>query len=58
MKIRYDKETDTMTIVFRDAPIQESDEVATNIIADFVYTVRWSAWSSSESLRLLPIPGK
>lgn len=35
MKIDYDGETDAMTITLRDASIEESDEVATGVIADF-----------------------
>ena len=35
MKITYDIETDSMTIVFRDVPIAESDEVSQNVIADY-----------------------
>ena len=37
MKIVYDKETDTLTITLRDAPIRESDEVRPGVIADFGY---------------------
>jgi len=35
MKVRYDPETDSMTITLRDEPIQESDEVRPGVIADF-----------------------
>jgi len=35
MKVRYDRETDTMVITLRDAPIKESDEVRPGVIADF-----------------------
>ena len=35
MKIRYDRETDTMVIALRDQPIKESDEVRPGVIADF-----------------------
>lgn len=35
MKVRYDRETDTMVITLRDAPIRESDEVRPGVIADF-----------------------
>ncbi|MFH1116639.1 MAG: DUF2283 domain-containing protein [Pseudomonadota bacterium] len=35
MKIRYDEETDTLTITFRDAQIRESDEVRPGTIVDF-----------------------
>ena len=37
MKITYDRETDSMTITFRDERIKESDEVRPGVIADFGY---------------------
>ena len=35
MRIRYDPEVDALTIVFRDAQVEESDEITPNVIADF-----------------------
>jgi uncharacterized protein YuzE len=37
MKLEYDKESDTLTIVLRDVRIKESDEVRPGVIADFGY---------------------
>lgn len=37
MKIRYDRETDTMVITFKEQRIKESDEVRPGVIADFGY---------------------
>jgi uncharacterized protein YuzE len=37
MKIKYDKETDTLTIILREARVKESDEVRPGVIADFGY---------------------
>lgn len=37
MKIRYDRETDTMVITLREERIKESDEVRPGVIADFGY---------------------
>jgi uncharacterized protein YuzE len=37
MKINYDRETDSMTITFRDERIKESDEVRPGVIVDFGY---------------------
>lgn len=37
MKIHYDQETDTLTIVLREERIKESDEVRPGVIADFGY---------------------
>ena len=35
MKVVYDRETDSLVITLRDAPIRESDEVRPGVIADF-----------------------
>ena len=35
MKVIYDRETDSLLITLRDAPIRESDEVRPGVIADF-----------------------
>jgi uncharacterized protein YuzE len=37
VKIRYDRETDTMVITFKEERIKESDEVRPGVIADFGY---------------------
>ncbi len=37
MKITYDRETDSMTIILRNDRIKESDEVRPGVIADFGY---------------------
>jgi uncharacterized protein YuzE len=35
MKVTYDPEVDVLRIVFRDAPIEESDEDKPGVILDF-----------------------
>lgn len=37
MKVIYDPETDTLSIIFRDTPVVESDEVREGIIVDYDY---------------------
>ncbi len=37
MKVRYDPETDTLTIYLRDQRIKESDEIRPGVIADYGY---------------------
>ena len=35
MKVIYDPETDTMTIIFSDVPVAESDEDKVGVILDY-----------------------
>jgi uncharacterized protein YuzE len=35
LQVIYDRETDSLLIALRDAPIRESDEVRPGVIADF-----------------------
>jgi len=35
MKVKYDKETDTLRIIFTDAKIEESDEDKPDVILDY-----------------------
>ncbi len=34
MKVRYDADTDTLTVTFRDVPVAESDEDKPGVILD------------------------
>ncbi len=34
MKVRYDPDTDTLSVVFKDSPIVESDEATRGLIVD------------------------
>ena len=54
MKVTYDRETDTMTIVLREGRIKESDEVRPGVIADFGYdgsVVRFEILDASKIVR-------
>ena len=35
MKVNYDAKTDTLTVIFRDAPVAESDEDKPGVILDY-----------------------
>ncbi len=35
MKVIYDRETDTLTVIFLDAPVAESDEDKPGVILDY-----------------------
>ncbi len=35
MKVIYDPQTDSLTIIFRDVPVKESDEIRDGLIVDY-----------------------
>jgi YD repeat-containing protein len=35
MKVNYDSKTDTLAVIFRDAPVAESDEDKQGVIIDY-----------------------
>lgn len=54
MKIRYDRETDTMVIILREERIKESDEVRPGVIADFGHDggiVRFEIFNASRHVQ-------
>lgn len=35
MKVIYDADTDTLSLIFREGPVSESDEIREGVIVDF-----------------------
>ena len=58
MKVTYDRETDSLVITLRDAPIRESDEVRPGVIADFGEDGGWSASRSCAPRGSLRTPSR
>jgi len=56
MKVIYDNKTDTLTIIFNDAPVAESDEDKPGVILD--YDVSWNLVSLEilDASRRVPTP--
>ncbi len=53
MKVTYDAETDSLTIVLREERVKESDEVRPGVIADFGYddmVVRFEIMHASQAV--------
>ncbi len=53
MKVTYDAETDSLTIVLREDRVKESDEVRPGVIADFGYddmVVRFEIMHASKTV--------
>ena len=54
MRITYDEETDSLTIILRDERIKESDEVRPGVVVDFGYdgrVVRFEILEASKAVQ-------
>ncbi len=54
MRITYDEETDSLTIILRDERIKESDEIRPGVVADFGYdgrVVRFEILEASKAVQ-------
>lgn len=56
MKITYDKETDILTIVLRDAPVADSDQGRRGVIVDYDADGELVAIEVVDASRLLDDP--
>jgi len=56
MKVVYDPETDTLTIVFNDTPVAESDEDKPGVILDYDKSGNIVSLEILDASRHVPLP--
>ena len=58
MKVNYDAKTDTLTVIFRDVPVAESDEDKPGVILDYDAAGNIVSIVVLEASRRVEEPGK
>jgi uncharacterized protein YuzE len=58
MKVTYDQETDTLTIIFSETPIVESDEDKPGIILDYDANGNLVSLEILDASRRIAVPGR
>ncbi|PZS01884.1 MAG: hypothetical protein DLM69_04555 [Candidatus Chloroheliales bacterium] len=58
MKVTYDRETDTLTIVFANRPIEESDEDKPGVILDYDAEGKLVAMELLDASEQVDAPGR
>ena len=58
MKVIYDRDTDTLTIIFAEAPVSESDEDKPGVILDYDDQGNLVSLEILDASRRVSIPGK
>ena len=58
MKVIYDRDTDTLTIIFAEAPVSESDEDKPGVILDYDDQGNLVSLEILDASRRVNIPGK
>ena len=56
MKVVYDQETDTLTVIFADTPVAESDEDKPGVILDYDVSGNLVSVEIPDASRRVPAP--
>jgi len=58
MKVIYDRETDTLTVIFTESPVTESDEDKPGVILDYDTDGNLVSLEILDASRRVSVPGK
>lgn len=58
MKVIYDRETDTLTVIFADTPVVESDEDKPGVILDYDKSGNLVSLELLDASRRVSVPSK
>ena len=58
MKVIYDRETDTLTVIFTESPVTESDEDKPGVILDYDTNGNLVSLEILDASRRVSVPGK